>query len=88
MSTMEAAYVYDVRYAQFTGKERDAETGLDYFEARYMSSCASRKIQNVDSRGRLYSPMLFLSHSDASRIVEERLEGQVELAAYGRFTCS
>jgi len=39
-------------------------------------------------RGRLYSPMLFLSHSDASRIVEERLEGQVELAAYGRFTCS
>jgi len=50
MSTMEAAYVYDVRYAQFTGKERDAETGLDYFEARYMSSCASRKIQNADSR--------------------------------------
>jgi RHS repeat-associated protein len=26
----------------FTGKERDAETGLDYFEARYMSSAQGR----------------------------------------------
>ena len=27
---------------EFTGKERDAETGLDYFEARYMSSAQGR----------------------------------------------
>ena len=26
----------------FTGKERDAETGLDYFGARYMSSAMGR----------------------------------------------
>ena len=26
----------------FTGKERDAETGLDYFEARYLSSGVGR----------------------------------------------
>ena len=28
--------------AKFTGKERDAETGLDYFGARYMSSAQGR----------------------------------------------
>ena len=27
---------------KFTGKERDAETGLDYFGARYMSSAQGR----------------------------------------------
>ncbi len=27
---------------RFTGKERDTETGLDYFEARYMSSAQGR----------------------------------------------
>ena len=27
---------------QFTSKERDAETGLDYFGARYMSSAQGR----------------------------------------------
>jgi RHS repeat-associated protein len=31
---------------QFTGKERDAETGLDYFESRYFS----------DAQGRFTSP--------------------------------
>ncbi|MDX2267790.1 MAG: RHS repeat-associated core domain-containing protein [Bryobacter sp.] len=30
------------RGLQFTGKERDAETGLDYFGARYMSSAQGR----------------------------------------------
>ena len=29
---------------KFTGKERDAETGLDYFEARYLSSAQGRFI--------------------------------------------
>ena len=28
--------------SQFTGKERDTETGLDYFGARYMSSAQGR----------------------------------------------
>ena len=27
---------------KFTGKERDAESGLDYFEARYMSAAQGR----------------------------------------------
>jgi len=27
---------------EFTGKERDAETGLDYFEARYFSGAQGR----------------------------------------------
>jgi RHS repeat-associated protein len=29
-------------YITYTGKERDAETGLDYFGARYMSSAQGR----------------------------------------------
>ncbi len=32
----------DVTSLKFTGKERDAETGLDYFGARYMSSAQGR----------------------------------------------
>ena len=34
----------------FTGKERDAETGLDYFGARYMSAApkAAHGVGNVD----------------------------------------
>ena len=32
----------DVTAAKFTGKERDAETGLDYFGARYFSSAQGR----------------------------------------------
>ena len=43
----------------FTGKERDAETGLDYFGARYMSSAqgrwASPDLVNLTSE-RLLSP--------------------------------
>ena len=34
--------VADVHAIKFTGKERDAETGLDYFGARYMSSAQGR----------------------------------------------
>ena len=30
------------RTSQFTGKERDTETGLDYFMARYFSSAQGR----------------------------------------------
>jgi RHS repeat-associated protein len=32
----------DIASQKFTGKERDAETGLDYFGARYMSSAQGR----------------------------------------------
>jgi RHS repeat-associated protein len=33
---------FEVRVAHFTGKERDAETGLDYFGARYFGSPQGR----------------------------------------------
>ncbi|HYG97951.1 MAG TPA: RHS repeat-associated core domain-containing protein, partial [Terriglobales bacterium] len=42
---MQAAYEYDGAWhyaSQFTGKERDAETGLDYFGARYYSASIGR----------------------------------------------
>jgi len=32
----------DGETVKFTGKERDAETGLDYFGARYLSSAQGR----------------------------------------------
>lgn len=31
-------HVHDGAHQQFTSKERDSESGLDYFGARYMSS--------------------------------------------------
>jgi RHS repeat-associated protein len=39
---MEFAQSADTNRIRFTGKERDAETGLDYFGARYMSSAQGR----------------------------------------------
>jgi RHS repeat-associated protein len=36
------AYGYDGAKLQFTGKERDSETGLEFFEARYMSGAQGR----------------------------------------------
>lgn len=41
-STTTATFGYGAIVGQFTGKERDAETGLDYFGARYMSSAQGR----------------------------------------------
>jgi RHS repeat-associated protein len=35
-------WIYDWETQKFTSKERDAETGLDYFEARYFSSAQGR----------------------------------------------
>lgn len=35
-------YLYDRGVREFTSKERDQETGLDFFEARYMSSAQGR----------------------------------------------
>lgn len=40
--TTTAAYGYDPLVEQFTSKERDAETGLDYFGARYFSAAQGR----------------------------------------------
>jgi RHS repeat-associated protein len=40
--TEERGYLADTVRQQFTGKERDDETGLDYFEARYYSSVQGR----------------------------------------------
>jgi RHS repeat-associated protein len=37
-----SGYSYDAAQAPFTGKERDAETGLDYFGARYFSGAQGR----------------------------------------------
>ena len=48
----------------FTGKERDAETGLDYFGARYMSA----------AQGRFTSPDLpanYLVRSEERRVGKE-----------------
>lgn len=41
MDTTESCF-YDAGSRQFTGKERDAESGLDYFGARYMRSAQGR----------------------------------------------
>ena len=41
-STTTRDYGYGAVVGQFTSKERDAETGLDYFGARYMSSAQGR----------------------------------------------
>ena len=38
----ERGHRYDQSVPLFTGKERDAETGLDFFGARYMSSAQGR----------------------------------------------
>ena len=35
-------YAYDAHHYKFTGKERDTETGLDYFGARYFGSSMGR----------------------------------------------
>ena len=36
------AHLATMPFAQITSKERDAETGLDYFGARYLSSVQGR----------------------------------------------
>jgi len=38
----DSCFRYDRLPAKFTGKERDAETGLDYFGARYFSGAQGR----------------------------------------------
>jgi len=40
--TTTAAHRYGALWLKFTGKERDAETGLDYFGARYLSAAQGR----------------------------------------------
>lgn len=39
---MRVGYSYDAGCYKFTGKERDTESGIDYFGARYMASSMER----------------------------------------------
>jgi RHS repeat-associated protein len=48
---MQIGYSYDAICYKFTGKERDSETGLDYFEARYYSSSMGRFMQPDEFAG-------------------------------------
>jgi RHS repeat-associated protein len=41
---------------QFTGKERDAETGLDYFLARYYSGAQGRSLSPDEFKGGIVDP--------------------------------
>jgi RHS repeat-associated protein len=41
-SATTSTYAYDIGKCHFTGKERDAETGLDFFGFRYFSSAQGR----------------------------------------------
>ena len=50
---MTQMYYYDALSSKFTGKERDSESGLDNFGARYMGS----------SLGRFMSPDEFFKDS-------------------------
>jgi hypothetical protein len=51
-----------ISYTRYTGKERDTESGLDYFGARYMSS----------SMGRFMSP-----ESNSSPTAAELISGLI-----------
>ena len=62
-------YGYDERY-KFTGKERDAETGYDFFGARYLSSILSHWL-SVDPLSDKYpniSPYAYSSWNPVNRI--------------------
>ncbi len=48
---------------QFTGHERDAETGLDYMHARHYSSHLGRFLSTDQKRGALQSPQSFNRYS-------------------------
>ena len=45
--TTTATYGYGALGGEFTGKERDAETGLDYFGARYFAGAQARFTSSV-----------------------------------------
>jgi RHS repeat-associated protein len=44
---MQVIYRYDALDSKFTGKERDTESGNDYFGARYYSSAMGRWMSPV-----------------------------------------
>lgn len=50
---------YDASIRQFTGKERDAETGLDWFTKRYLSSAQGRFTSPDPLGGHLEDPQTF-----------------------------
>ena len=57
-----ATFSYDVPASKFTGKERDAETGLDFFEARYNSSAQGRFMSPDPLVVQRLPSELFLAH--------------------------
>jgi RHS repeat-associated protein len=48
--------LYDHNLQEFTGKERDAETGLDFFLARYYSSAQGRFTSRDEWAGGIVDP--------------------------------
>ena len=61
---------------QFAGKERDAETGFDYFGARYYASTVGRFTtadQAVDVRSAMVSPQLWNKYRTSATTRYEKL---------------
>src|SRR5204863_4468529 len=55
----------DATRQRFTDKERDAESGVDYFGARYLSTAQGR-FTSADP----YNPMMIMQNSRAGRLPE------------------
>ena len=64
---------------KFTGKERDTETGLDYFGARYYDPSIGRWL-SVDPAGQHFSPYLYGSNNPINRI---DLDGRIDWPVKG-----
>jgi RHS repeat-associated protein len=80
------AFVYptnpDIEAQKFTGKERDAETGLDYFGARYMSAAQGRFTSPDPVGGNLLDPQTL------NRYAYVRNNPLVLTDPTGMYTCS
>jgi RHS repeat-associated protein len=69
--TMAQGYgVYDGVRHQFTGKERDTETGLDYFSARYYSSAQGR-FTSPDPRNIIFEAQRGKTEEERTRILHD-----------------
>jgi len=53
---MQIGYSYDADESKFTGKERDSESGLDNFEARYLGSSLGRFMSPDPMGGKTQDP--------------------------------
>ena len=77
---------HDIRY-KFTGKERDEETGFDYFGARYYSSDLSIWL-SVDPLASMYpsmSPYAYVYNNPINFIDEWGLEGKPKHSRFRKF---